>query len=184
MSEHGQPPDCADEAPATGLGRVAKGIEGFITPVYRWVGYASALTIGLLVVAMIYSAFGRYLGHPLNGSGDIIQYGFLIIIALALGAEHLGHEKMTVDAISKLLPKKVQAWLEPIIFLLVIGILSVAVWQLIVHGVDLVHRGEVTRGTLHLKKWPFDFLIAFGVFTVIPIYLVRFLQSIDRLVKR
>lgn len=171
-------------APATVLGKVADGIEKFIRPIYRWLGYAGGLVIGLLVVAMTYSAIGRYVNHPLNGSTDIIEMGLLVMIALAMGIEHMGHEKMTVDAISRLLPKKMQAVLAPIIFLLVLVIMGFAIYYLIKLGLKLQDRGEVTKGTLHLPKYPFVYIISFGMITLVPIYLARFLHSIDRLVKR
>jgi TRAP-type C4-dicarboxylate transport system permease small subunit len=184
VSEHGHPPDGEGAAPSTILGKVANGIEGFIRPIYRWLGYLGALAIGLLVVAMIYSAIGRYVNHPLNGSTDIIEMGLLVMIALAMGIEHMGHEKMTVDAVSRLLPKKMQAVIAPVIFALVIVILVVAIWQLIKLGIKIQDRGELTKDVLHLPKYPFVYLITFGVFTLVPIYLARFLASIDRLVKR
>ena len=106
------------------------------------------------------------------------------MIALAIGIEHMGHEKMTVEVIVKLFPKKAQAILAPIMFALVIVILVVAIWQLIKLGIKIQDRGELTKDVLHLPKYPFVYLITFGVFTLVPIYLARFLASIDRLVKR
>jgi TRAP-type C4-dicarboxylate transport system permease small subunit len=170
--------------PATVWGRAGQAITKFIEPIYRWLGWGGALVLFVLVVLMIYSALGRYIGHPLNGSGDLIQYSFLVMIALAIGTEHLGHEKMIVDAVVKLFPQKMQRVLAPIIQLLVIAILILAVWQLIKHGVRLADRGEHTKGTLHLLKAPFAFIAAFGIFTLIPVMVARFLESVDRLVKR
>lgn len=184
MSEHGHPPGGAVEEPATVLGRVANGIERYIEPVYRWLGYLGAATVALLIIAMVYSAFGRYLNHPLNGSTDIIEMGLLVMIALAMGIEHMGHEKMTVDAIYRLFPKKMQAVLAPIVFALVLVIMGIAIYYLVKYGIKLQDRGEVTKGTLHLPKYPFAYIITFGVITLFPIYLARLLHSIDRLVKR
>ncbi len=53
------------------------------------------------------------------------------MLAAAIGVEHLGHEKMTVDAITVQLPKKMQAVVAPIIFFLVMVMLVIAVWQLV-----------------------------------------------------
>jgi TRAP-type C4-dicarboxylate transport system permease small subunit len=184
VSEHGQDPKAEVAMPATVFGRAGQRIEKSIAPIYRWLGWGGALVLFALVVLMIYSALGRYIGYPLNGSGDIIQYSFLVMIALAMGAEHLGHEKMIVDAVVKFFPKKMQQVLEPIIHLLVIAVLVLAVWQLIKHGVRLAERGEHTKGTLHLLKAPFAFIAGFGMLTLIPIMVARFCESIDRLVKR
>jgi TRAP-type C4-dicarboxylate transport system permease small subunit len=183
VSEHGHGHEEA-AVPVSVMGRVGQGIEKVITPIYGVLGWIGAAVVFLLVCAMIYSAIGRYFGHPLNGSGDIIQYSFLLMLTFALGAEHLGHEKMIVDAVVKLFPKRFQMWLEPIMNILTVAILVIAVWFLIKHGITLVDRHEKTRGTLHLLRAPFDFLITFGIFTLIPIAVARFCWSVDRLVKK
>lgn len=184
MSEHGHPPEGEAVAPATVLGRVAKTIEDFIRPIYRVVGWGGALVIFGVIVAMIYSSVGRYVGHPLDGAVDIQRMGLLLMIALAMGIEHLGHEKMTVDAIVRLFPKRLQGVIAPIVFFLVLVMLAVAVWQLIELGIKKQESGEVTKGTMHLPKYPFVFILVYGFITLFPIYLARFLHSIDRLVKR
>lgn len=103
----------------------------------------------------------------------------LILTFLAIGLEHLGHEKMTVDVLAGRLPARVQAFLRPFIYLLGIAILCVAVWQLVRWGMKVQARGETTRGTLKLPKYPFAYLAAFGMLTLVPIYLSRFLGALD-----
>ena len=169
--------------PATVLGRVAVGIEKYIEPVYRWLGYAGALVIMLATATLIYAAFARMAGNALDGKPEVEEYGLLLMVALAMGIEHFGHEKMTVDALARLLPKKVQGIIAPIIFALVTAILVIAVWQLIEYGMGLQESGEWTR-SLNIVKYPFVYILAGGVFTLIPIYVARLLTSIDRLVKR
>jgi TRAP-type C4-dicarboxylate transport system permease small subunit len=184
VSGHGHSPGGEAAVPATWLGRTARWIEKAVRPVYKWLAYGAAVVVGLVVAAMVYSALGRYVKHPLDGSDDIMRMGFLLLIALGIGFEHLGHEKMTVDVLFKLLPKKMQAWISPIIFLLVLIMLGFAVYYLIEMAVGKIDPPERTGGTLALLKYPFVFIIAFGVTTLIPIYIARFLDSIDRLVKR
>ena len=184
MSGHGPPPGHVAEEPATILGRIAKGIEDFIRPIYRWVGWAGAVVIFGVVIAMIYSSIGRYVGHPLDGAVDIQELGLVCMIAFAMGIEHLGHEKMTVDALIRLTPRRFQDYVAPIIFLLVIAILVIAAWQLTVLGIERQDRGQTTTGTMRLPVYPFVYILVYGVVTMIPIYVARLLRSIDRLVKR
>ncbi len=184
MSEHGHHPGGEAIEPATALGKVANGIEHFIRPIYKWMAWGGALVLSALTVTMIWSAIGRYLDRPLEGATDIIEMSLLLMLTFAAGFEHMGHEKMTVDVLYKVLPKKSQAVLAPIIFTLVVAILCIAVFYMVKLGVKMQGRGEVTKGILHLPKYPFVFAISFGVFTLIPIYVSRVLHSIDRLVKR
>lgn len=184
MSGHGQSPGHEAEAPATILGEIADGIEKVVRPFYRVVGWLGALVIFGVLVAMVYSAIGRYVGHPLDGAVDIQRLGLVCMIAFAMGIEHLGHEKMTVDVVTKALPKKVQAYIAPVIFLLVNVILVIAIWRLIELGIDKQDRGQVTKGSMHLPIYPFVYILAYGFITMIPIYFARLLRSIDRLVTR
>jgi TRAP-type C4-dicarboxylate transport system permease small subunit len=168
--------------PAGGLGKCANAIEAFIKPIYTWLGYAGALILAALVVAMVYSVLARrFFDAPLQGSGDIIEMSMLLLTFAAIGLEHMGHEKMTVEVIADHLPRKFQAIVKPIIYFLGIAILCVAVWQLIRFGIKLQDRGETTAGTLRLPKYPFAYVAAFGILTVIPVYVCRFLRSIDGL---
>jgi TRAP-type C4-dicarboxylate transport system permease small subunit len=183
VSGHGLAAGHEEEAPATALGRIARGIERTVTPVYKAIGALGAAVMALVLGSMCYSAIAKQVGQPLDGYSDIVELGLLLMLTAGMGLEHLGHEKMTVEVISVRLPKKMQAVLAPIIFLLVVVVLAIAVWRLVDYGIAKQSYSETTAGLL-LPKAPFVFLLAFGVFTLIPIYLSRLLASIDRLVKR
>jgi TRAP-type C4-dicarboxylate transport system permease small subunit len=179
MSQHEQS-GARRAAPATALGRSADAIETFIKPIYTLLGYFGALFLGLLIVAMLYSVFGRRLfNSPLQGSGDIIEMSMLLLTFATIGLEHMGHEKMTVEVISDRLPLRFQAVVRPIIYFLGVVILGIAVWQLIKWGIKIEHRHEKTPGTLKLRKYPFAYVAAFGMFTLVPVYLARFLRALD-----
>jgi TRAP-type C4-dicarboxylate transport system permease small subunit len=168
--------------PATSLGRCADAIEAFIKPVYKWLGYVGALVLAGLVLAMFYSVIARrFFNAPLQGSGDIIEMSMLLLTFGAIGVEHLGHEKMTVEVIADKLPRRVQDLIRPVIYLLGVAVLCIGVWQLIRWGIRVQGRGETTMGTLKLPKYPFAYVAAFGIFTLVPIYLSRFLHALDRL---
>ena len=53
-----------------------------------------------------------------------------------------------------------------------------AFYELLVFAGKLLERGETTPGVLELPKYPFAYLIAFGMLTLIPIYVVRLLRSL------
>ncbi len=181
MNEHGRA-EGETTLPASGLVRFADSFEALLGKVYRPIGWVGAATLAALVAAMFYSVIARrFFNSPLEGSGDIIEMSLLIMTATVLGAEHLGHEKITVDLLTKRLPKKAQAVIAPIVYSLAVAILCVAVWQLLVWANKLFERGETTPGVMALPKYPFAYLIAFGIFTLIPIYVVRLLRSLGEL---
>jgi hypothetical protein len=69
----------------------------------------------------------------------------------------------------------------PIIYLLSVAILSITVWQLVRWGVRIQSRGETTPGTLKLPKYPFAYVAAFGMLTLVPIYVSRLLRAVGEL---
>jgi len=171
--------------PASGLARAADSIEAFIKPVYTWLAYIGAGALGALVLAMIWSIIGRrFFNAPLKGSTELTQLGLVIITFLVIGFEHMGsHEKMTVDIVSKHLPRKAQAVIQPIIYLLGIAIFCILCWQLIVLANTYRAVHQTTRN-VPVPIYPFTYVAAFGILTMIPIFVMRFLRSLDRLVKK
>jgi TRAP-type C4-dicarboxylate transport system permease small subunit len=154
MSDH-RPPVEGAEAPAMGLAKFARQLEALYSPVYTWFGYLGAAVLGLLVLAMMYSVIGRrFFGTPLPGSSDIIEMSLLVMTATVLGAEHMGHEKMTVDVIVRRLPARAQRVIAPLVYLVAIGILCVALWQVIAWGIKVQGRGETTPARLSYRSTP------------------------------
>ena len=67
MSEHGHQVQRRGGDARHRLGQSgASGIEKFIDPIYKWLAWGGALCARALMVTMIYSAIGRYLGSPLE----------------------------------------------------------------------------------------------------------------------
>ena len=172
-------------APTSGLARFADSIEAFIKPIYKWLAYVGAAALGVMVLAMIWSIIGRrFFNAPLKGSTEITQLGLVIITFLVIGSEHMGrHEKMTVDIVSKHLPKRVQLIVQPIIYLLGIAIFCILCWQLVKLAMTYQEGNQRTRN-LPIEIYPFTYLAAFGIFTMIPIFVMRFLRSLAEAVKK
>jgi TRAP-type C4-dicarboxylate transport system permease small subunit len=183
MSEHGQP-EAVAAGPASGLARFADSFEALIKPFYRAVAYIGAAAMGLLVLMILYSVFARVFGSSMPGSQELTEQGLVVIVFTLMGFEHLGHEKMIVDVLVNKFPKRLREIVAIIIYLIATGILVIAVWQLIRWGMKVQDRGQTTMGALSLPVYPFSYLSAFGIATLVPIYLIRLLHAIDEAVKR
>jgi len=182
MSEQG---NLGAEVPAaaSGLSRFVDSAEALLKSFYDWMAYLGAAALALLILAIIYSIIGRQFGAALRGSQEIIEQSLLVIVFLAMGSEHMGHEKMAVDVLTARLPRRAQQVIAPIIYAVAVAILVIAVWQLVVWGMQVQDRGQTTMGVLALPIYPFIYLAAFGTATLVPIWLLRFLGSIDEAVK-
>ena len=183
MNEHERP---AGEVnlPHHGLVKFADSIETFLKPIYIWFGYVGSVALGALIVAMIYSIIGRrFFNAPLPASTEIAKFALVVMTFTVIAIEHMGHEKMIVDIVIKRFPRKMQEIIAPVIYILVIGIFSVLCWQLIELGMTYQMYHQTLRN-IKVEIYPFTYLAAFGIFTMIPIYAIRFLKAIDRAVKR
>lgn len=183
MGEHGHP-EAETQLPASGLARFASSVETVLKPVYTWIGYLGAAVLGLLILAVTYSIIGRQFGAALPGSQEIIEQSLVIMTFAVMGLEHMGHEKMAVDVLVRHLPLKLQKIIAPIVYLVAVAILVIAVWQLVVWGMRVQDRGQSTMGTLSLPIYPFAYVAAFGIATLVPIWLARFLTAVDRMVRK
>ncbi len=183
MSEHGQP-EAEAAPPASGLARFANSFEAVLKPFYTWLAYIGAAVLGLLILAIVYAIIGRQFGAPLPGSREIIEQSLVVIVFTVMGLEHMGHEKMAVDILVRHLPQKTQKVIAPIIYAIAVAILVIAVWELVVWGMRMYDQGRTTMGTLGLPIWPFAYLAAFGMATLVPIWFIRFLTSIDKAVRK
>jgi TRAP-type C4-dicarboxylate transport system permease small subunit len=182
MSEHGRPGGEA-AAPASGLAHFADSFEAVLGKIYRPIGWVGAATLAFVVVMMVWSVIGRrFFNAPLEGASDIQEMGLLVMTMTVLGVEHLGHEKMTVNLLTKRFSKPVNRVINIVIYCVAIVILAIAVWQLLVWAGALFERGETTPGVLALPKYIFAYLSAFGVFTLIPIYVARLLRAVGGVV--
>lgn len=183
MSEHGQP-EAEAALPASGLARFAGSLEAVLTPFYRWVAYIGAAAMGLLVLVILYSIFARLFGSSLTGAQELTEQALVVIVFMVMGYEHLGHEKMVVDVVVKRFPRAMQNIVACIVYVIAIAILVIAAWQLVRWGMKVQDRGQTTMGALSLPLYPFAYLATFGIATLVPIYVVRLLHAIDRVVKK
>lgn len=178
------PPEAETALPASGLTRIANSCEVVLRRVYTWIAYAGAAALGLLILAIMYAIIGRQFGATLPGVREIIEQSLVVIVFAVMGLEHMGHEKMTVEILVRHLPQRAQKIIAPIIYALAVAILVIAVWELVSWGGRMYDQGRTTMGTLSLPIWPFAYLSAFGIATLVPIWFLRFLVSVDRAVRK
>jgi TRAP-type C4-dicarboxylate transport system permease small subunit len=183
MDEKARPPE-GGELRQSGLVRFAVSIEVVLKPVYTWLGYAGATALAILIVAMMYSIVGRrFFNSPLPASTELTKFALVIMTFTVIAIEHMGFEKMTVDIVIRRFPRRLQEIIAPVVYTLVIGIFGVLCWQLIVLGMTYQQYHQTLRN-IKVEIYPFTYLAGFGIFTMIPIYVVRFLKALDKVLKR
>ena len=73
---------------------------------------AAAVTLGIVVVTVITNIIGRAFNSPLKGMYEIVQYGTMTTICLALGKTGFLRKHVRVAMLSEILPAKLKSAAE------------------------------------------------------------------------
>ncbi len=123
----------------------------------------AVVLVALMLIALAFQVFMRYaLAKPLSWSEELALLGFawVIVISSAIGVRRMTHARMTL--LLDLLPKRMHAWAERLVALLLLGI-----------GLFLAHAGwlyvQETRGSFSAAvRYPIEYLyMAAPVFGVL-----------------
>jgi len=112
---------------------------------------------GLLIV----NIFGRLLGRPIIGTYELVQYGFALVVCLAIGYTALEEGHIAVELVFDRFPPRVRS-LIAVINTLLVSVLSLTIaYRLLADGLEALGRREMTS-TLGLPMYAFQFALAFG----------------------
>ena len=147
----------------------------------EWIG-----VIGLLVmmfIAWIDVLLTRFLGLPIQGAIDLVQFSQVIAIAFALGMTLILGRHIQVDIFISRLPRRTQGVIDSIASLLGLAFFIIVVWQLYGLGYSFQTAGERSMSQLRFVLFPFPYVIALGSIPVCLVFLQRFINSLIRVVK-
>lgn len=148
---------------------------------FEWVGLAALL---LMMVITTLDVLGTKLFLlPVFGALDIMMIAQLVAMTFAVGATLLVGLHVTVEFFVPLLPERIQALVDCIIFFFGFVLFALIVWRLGLYSYDLQIEGEISS-TARIPFYPFAYGATLGCIPVCLIYLCYFLQSLLKAVKR
>ena len=165
------------------LKRAANCLKWGVFPVSRIVGGIGVVVLVLMVLLILAEVIGRRtLDAPIAGRYELTSLGLVLVVFLTLAycATKGGHIEM--DVLTSRFPKRVQASVGALVHLLTIGMLGVASWQLVVHGMRIQDMKQ-TSGLLEIPIYPFLYIAALGSLLLTLVYLIYFLYSLDEVRK-
>lgn len=125
----------------------------------------------------------KILLRPINGAIDVVQISQAIGIAFAIASIQILGKNVRVDYfVDRMSPFK-QAIIECINNVLMFLLFALITWRLFVLGHSFQIAREVT-GTLYLPFHPFVYGAAIACIPVCLVFLVEFLNSLTKAVKR
>ena len=129
----------------------------------------------LLLVADV--CLRRIFNSPLPWSMEVVKVMLVVVVSFAVAycATRGGH--ISIDLLTSRFPPKVQAILDPVIYLFGTGLFAFIAWGASVYAMRMWDAYRIT-GILPIPIYPFIFILALGSVLLALVLLVQFLDSI------
>jgi len=165
------------------LERIARGLRRIVFPASSVVGVIGMIVLILMVLLTVADVLARrFLNAPITGVLSLTSLGLVVFVFLTLAycASKGSHVELSI--LTSRFPKRVQAGIATIMYILTSGILGVAGWQLCVQAIN-VQNARQTSGPLEIVLYPFLYMAALGTFLVALVYFIFFLNSLNEVKK-
>ena len=150
----------------------------------RWCEWLSIAALLLMMSITCIDVVGaKVFNWRLPGAIDIVMLAQLVTIAFAAAVTLIKGRHISVEFFIKLLPQRVLNVIDSIVLFLLLGFLSIIIWQLIVLGYSFQTSGEYSA-TIYIPYYPFAYGIAIACVPVWLVILVQFIKSLSTSVQK
>jgi TRAP-type C4-dicarboxylate transport system permease small subunit len=147
----------------------------------EWIGLAGLLIMMFITCIDVIGA--KVFLKPVFGAIDIVVLGQIVAISFAAAFSLLLGRHVQVEFFVPRLPRRAQAVTDSIVFLLGLILFILIIWRLCVYGYSLQTGGEVSA-TARIPMAPFAYGIALASVPVCVVFLLNFINSLIRIVKK
>ena len=147
----------------------------------EWIGLAGLLIMMFITCIDVIGA--KVFLKPVFGAIDIVVLSQVVAISFAAAFSLLLGRHVQVEFFVPRLPRRAQAVTDSIVFLLGLILFILIIWRLCVYGYSLHTGGEVSA-TARIPMAPFAYGIALASVPVCVVFLLNFINSLIRIVKK
>lgn len=171
------------------MDKVIAWVERFVFPPIKIVHKFGYWVLFVLMFLTVGDVIGRYLAgkipgfSPIPGTFELTEFALVVVVFAAIGYTQVCGEHISIDVLTSHFPKRVQAILNSIMYLLCIGGFALIAWQSLVYAGRLI-EGHNISGTLSIPVYPFLIIVAIGSIIYCLALLVSFLKNLAKAVKR
>lgn len=152
-----------------------------LSSLFEWIGVVALLV--MMVITCIDVVGAKVFLWRLFGAIDMVQLSQIVAISFAASMTLILGRHIQVEFFISRLPKRPQAVINSLIFLLGLVLFLLIVWRLCVIGYSFKISGEHSA-TASIPYYPFAYAIALASILVCFTLLLELLKSIQRMVKR
>lgn len=149
------------------MGLIGKGVAA-ITAVLKVLG--ACCLVGMMALTCV-DVVGRYFGHPVFGSVELVIFMATLATALALPYTHAVQGHIGVEVFVRLLSKRTQRIIDLCNSVVSLGLMAVISWQMLVYAETMQASGQVSMN-LELPEYLVIYAVAF-CFVVFSLVILR-----------
>jgi TRAP-type C4-dicarboxylate transport system permease small subunit len=150
-----------------------------------WVcGFIASIAAACIILITVSDVIMRYFfNKPINGSFELTEYLMVIIVFMAIPWATMRDAHVRIDLITGRFTKRKQAILYAISCLLAMIISFIIAWYTIPET-RYVYNLKQKSDMLDIPAYPFYFLIAVGMFTLVFILIAVLIQYIEEAISK
>ncbi len=148
---------------------------------FEWTGLAGLLVMVFLTCIDVIGA--KLFRRPVFGAIDMVMLAQIVAISFAIASALILGRHVQVEFFVAMLPKRVQAAIDSIVFLFGFVLFVLIIWRLCVLGYSFQTGGEGSA-TARIPLFPFAYGVAFACIPVCLVFIPRFINAIATMVKR
>jgi TRAP-type C4-dicarboxylate transport system permease small subunit len=148
----------------------------WVTEMMKTVGAACLVGMMFLTCADV---AGRFFGHPIFGSVEIVAFMAAASVAMALPYTHQARGHIGVEIVFRLLPDRVQRIVETVTNMLALVLFALVTYRMALYARTIRASGEVSMN-LELPVYLIIAVVAFSFLVFTLVILQDIVQSLKR----
>lgn len=152
-----------------------EGFQRIVHGIAKGMGMMSALVLFCMMAVTCLDVVGRYFGHPVPGTYDMVGMGGGLVLALGLAMSHVAGMKISMQSLYKR-PEFLRRMVSVLVSVLSVGTLALISWRCFKLGNDLLER-DVVSDTIQIPLYPFLYLAGLGMSVYCIVVLLESLMS-------
>lgn len=167
-----------------GLDKAYRSLERVVSRISRGANSAGAGVLVVMMLLITMDVLLRYfLNRPVKGSFELVE--FMMAIVVCLGMAYTGVQKghVAVEIVVSRFSPRVQALIDSFNYLVSTILFSLISWKSVVQAKVLGVSG-LTSAILYVPVYPFVFVLAFGSGLLGLVFLVHFIDSVSRVMRK
>lgn len=151
-------------------------VESIIYKICHVCGRIAGVILTLLVLTLVGDTIGRFIGYPIVGSFELVQYGFALIVCISVAYTDIQGGHIAIDLFFNRFPKVVRILFTKISKILSFVVSVLIIWRLISNSIDSFGLYE-RSSTLQVPIFSFSSAIAFGFAILALVQITKFVKS-------